>query len=69
MSWGLLAVIILYAIFGFSAWFFTMATTIGWWENKNKFNWGGWFDEYKSFLIPIWTVVLLVVIFAPKLLL
>lgn len=62
MAWFF--VILMWVLTAGSAWVCTMATTAGWTTN-GKFDYKGWFDEFKSFLVPLWIIAIVVFILAP----
>lgn len=64
MTWGLFFVILMYCMTAASTWVCTMVTTMGWTTN-GKFNWKGWFMEFKSFLLTIWIIAAAIFILAP----
>lgn len=64
MEWTYVIIAVMYLLTFASAWVCTMATTMGWTTN-GKFDWKGWFMEFKSFLIPLWIVAIMIFVLAP----
>ena len=62
MAWFF--VVLMWILTFASAWVCTKATTMGWTTN-GKFHYKEWFMEFRSFLIPLWIVVIAVFILAP----
>lgn len=62
MAWFF--VVLMWILTFASAWVCTQATTMGWTTN-GKFRYKEWFMEFRSFLIPLWVVVIAVFILAP----
>lgn len=64
MEFVYVVIAVIYALASVSVWICTMATTMGWTTN-GKFDWKGWFMEFKSFLIPLWLALIAIFILAP----